>query len=381
MLKTTSARLFGTFLGYIILIILLLTLNPFFFSLPDDFAFSFYSGRSNMINNILLFLPIGFLYRLTTRRRDAYLFGGLFSLSIECLQLFIPARTPSIPDILANTAGAWLGAAVYDLLTTRVLITQGMLGRLRLETPLMGLIYLLTPLLWINILAIAEAPYRWLLTLILGICGAIIFSHLFRHWWKVIDSRVLAYASFTAGCWFLIGAGPTFLSTFVLLMIGLGIMLLAALLTILPESSLDRRFERSTLRIMIPVFVLYLLLLTLFFPVRPFDSWHVFFGFTDRIADTSLESLYTRVEQLAAFTVLGYMIAEWRGRLERSLREEISPLFLIIFGFALVLELLSGFQAGSGASLVRMLLSITGGLFGGTIYHMSRAHIRFLLGR
>src|SRR5688572_14695493 len=111
MWKTTGARLFGTFLGYIILIILLLTLNPFYFSPPEDFVFNFYSGRSNMINNILLFLPIGFLYRLTTKRRDAYLFGGLLSLSIEAVQFFIPARTPSVPDILANTMGAWAGAA------------------------------------------------------------------------------------------------------------------------------------------------------------------------------------------------------------------------------------------------------------------------------
>jgi VanZ family protein len=381
MWKTTSARLFGTLLGYIILIILLLTLNPFYFAPPDELLFSFYSGRSNIINNILLFLPVGFLYRLTTKRRDAYLFGGLLSLSIEFVQFFIPARTPSVPDILANTAGAWLGGAIYHFLTARVLISQGIVGRLRLETPLMGLIYLLTPLLWINILALNEAPSRWLLTLLLGICGAIIFSNLFRHWWKVVDWRVTGYAFLAAGAWFSIGAGPGILSTSTLLATGLGTMLLAALLTILPQASVDRRFERSTLRITMPVFVLYLFLLALFFPLRAVDSWHAIFGFTDRLADTSLESLYSRVEQLAAFTVLGYMIAEWRGRLERSFREELPALFLFIVSSALVLEFLSGFQAGGGASLVRLLLSIAGALFGAMIYHMSRAHVRFLLGR
>jgi VanZ family protein len=381
MWKTTSVRLFGTLLGYIILIILLLTLHPFYFSLPDDFAFDFYSGRSNIINNILLFLPVGFLYRMTTRRRDAYLFGGLLSLSIELVQFFIPARTPSVPDILANTGGAWLGALLYDQLTARVVITQGMLGRLRLETPLMGLIYLLTPLVWINVLALNEAPSRWLLTLLLGICGAVIFSNLFRHWWRMIDTRVVGFASLATGFWFLIGTGPSVLSAPAILLIGLGIMLLAALFTFLPGSSADRRFERSTLRIMIPVFMLYLFLLALFFPLRPFDTWHASFGFTNRIMDTSLDSLYPRVEQLAAFTVLGYMLAEWRGRLERSFREDLSPLFFLTLGTALVLEFLSGFQVGGGASLIRLILSLTGALFGGTIYHMSRAHIRSLLGR
>jgi hypothetical protein len=122
-------------------------------------------------------------------------------------------------------------------------------------------------------------------------------------------------------------------------------------------------------------------LLTLFFPVRPWDTWHLIFGLTDRITDTSFEFLYSRVEHLAAFTVLGYMIAEWRGRLELSFREDLPRLFLIAVSFGLVLELLSGFQSGRGASLVRLVLSVTGWLFGGMIYHLSRAHIRFLLGR
>jgi hypothetical protein len=75
------------------------------------------------------------------------------------------------------------------------------------------------------------------------------------------------------------------------------------------------------------------------------------------------------------------MFAEWRGRLELSFRKNLPHLFLIIISFALTLEFFSGFQSGRAASFVRLLLSVIGGLFGGTIYHMSRAHIRFLLGR
>jgi VanZ family protein len=381
MFKATGARLFGTLLGYVILIILLLTLNPFYFSRPEEIVFNFYTGRSNLINNILLFLPVGFLYRLTTKKRGAVVFGAGLSFSIEITQFFIPARTPSIPDILANAVGAGLGALFYDLLSTRIIITQGVLGRLRLETPLMGLIYLFVPLLWINMLALGEAPHRWLLSLLLGICGAIIFSNLFRHWSKTIDFRIVGFASLAAGSWFLIGAGPTLLPSIPILIIGLGVMVLTAMLTMVRQPSADRRYERNTLKLLLPVLVPYLLLLTLFFPLRPLGSWHAIFGFTDSMADTSLQSLYPRVEHLAAFTVLGYIIAEWRGRLELSLREDLPGLLLIAACFALALEFLSGFQSGRGASLVRLVLSVTGSLCGGTIYHMSRAHIRFLLGR
>ena len=381
MLRTTSARLFGTLLGYVILIILLLTFNPFYFSQPEEFAFSFYGGRRNIIANILLFLPVGFLYRLTTGKRGGFLFGALLSLTIELVQFFIPARTPSVPDILANAAGSWLGAVVHDVLSRRVMITQGMFGRLRLETPLMGLIYLLTPLLWVDMIAFEEAPGRWLLTVLLGICGAIIFSNLFRHWWRTINSRIMIYASLAAGSWFLIGAGAALLSSIAIPIIALGMTFLTAMLTIIPRSSADRRFERSTLKLLFPVFGLYLLLLALFFPFRQFDTWHAVFGFTDRIRDNSLQSLFSRVEHLAAFTAVGYMVAEWRGRLEIPFHKDILRVAFVTMVFALVLEFLSGFQSGRGASFVRLVLSVIGGSFGGTIYYMSRAHIRFLLGR
>lgn len=380
MLKSTSTRLFGTLLGYVILIILLLTLNPFYFSQPEEIAISFYGGRRNIVANVMLFLPVGFLYRLSTGKRGAFYVGALLSLIIEVVQFFIPARTPSVPDILANAGGAWLGAVIHDALSARMIITQGMVGRLRLETPLMGLIYLFTPLLWVNILALEEHSYRWVLTLLPGVCGAIIFSNLFRHWWRSVNIQIMSYASLAVSVWLLVGVGPAILDSLPIVIVCLGIVLLTALLTILPRYSADRRFERSTLKVLLPVFVLYLLLLTLF-PVRPFGTWHMIFGFTDRVTDTSLQSLYSRLEHLAAFTVLGYIIAEWRGRLEISFREELPRLFLVIIGFVFPLEFLSGFQIGQGSSFIRLVLSVIGGLFGGAIYHLSRAHLRFIFGR
>jgi VanZ family protein len=381
MLRTTGVRLFGTLLGYVILIILVLTLNPFYLALPDQIAFTLQSSLDNFIANILLFLPVGFLYRLATARRGAFWLGAGISLSIETLQLFIPARTSSVMDVLANALGTGLGAGIYDLISARIVIPGDMLGRLRLETPIMGLIYLLVPLLWVDMLALDEASNRWILTLLLGLDGAIIFSDLFRYWWATVNFRVLGYATLATGSWFLLGAAPTLLRPSPIRMMTLGVMLFTAILIILPRSLADRRFERNTLKFLIPVFALYLLLLTLAFPFSRFTPWHAMFGFTERITDTSLQSLYPRVEHLAAFTVLGYLIAEWRGRLELPLAQDLPRLFLIATTFALALEFFSGFQSGRGASLVRLVLAVAGALFGGTIYHMSRAHIRFLLGR
>lgn len=363
------------------LIILLMTFNPFYLAWPEKLSFKFQSSFDNLILNLILFLPVGFLYRLIARRRGAILLGGILSFAIEMTQAFIPARTTSVVDVLANALGAGVGAWMCSLVDSRVKISTSMVNRLRLETPLMGLAYLLVPLLWINTLALNEAPYHWILTVLIGIFGAVIFSDLFRHWWQIIDVRVMGYASIASGLWFFTGAGPRLMSSLFMIALGFGVMLLTALLTILPKQDKERRFEQNTLRRILPIFAVYLLLLSLWFPFSPFGVWHGYFGFTDRITDTSLYALYPRLEYLAAFTVLGYLIAEWRGRLELPLAQDLPRLLFLATSIALILEILSGFQSGRGASVVRLFLAVSGAAFGGTIYHLSRAHIRYLLGR
>lgn len=381
MLKTTNARLFAALFGYITLIILLLTLNPFYFTLPTQIAFHWESSWGNLISNILLFFPIGFLYRLTTKRRGALWLGAGMSLTIELMQIFIPARTPSIVDILANAFGAGLGAYLSDLFSRWMVITPGIVNQLRLETPLMGTIYLFVPLLWIDTFAWNDPSNHWILTALIGICGAIIFSDLFRHWWSTIDSRVVLFASLATGLWFFIGAGPNLAHAHQLVFIGFGAMFLGALLTGFRRTIQDRRFEQNTLRRVFPFFAFYILLLTFWFPFTAVGSWHILFGFTNRVTETSMQVLYPRLEYLMAFTILGYLLAEWRGRQELPLSKDTPRLFAITMGIALFLEFLSGFQMGRGASIIRLLLTTVSALFGGMIYHFSRAHIRFLLGR
>lgn len=381
MLRTSATRLFSALLGYVTLIILVMTLNPFLLAWPKEIEFKFDSSVDNLILNIVLFLPVGFLYRLITGRRGAFILGAILSFSIETVQLFIPARTTSLIDIAANTFGAGLGGILCRLISARLSVTSGTVSRLRLETPLMGSIYLFIPLLWINTLALPEAPYRWILTILIGICGAIIFSDLFRHWWDTVDYSVAAYAALAAGIWFLIGAAPGLLSDSSLLSICLIIVLLAALFTSLRLPDKDRRFEQKSIQRILPFFVLYVLLLTIGFPMSAFGTWSGFFGFTNRLADTSLYGLYPRLENLAAFAVLGYLAAEWRGRLELTLLQALPRLILTAAGAAVFLEMVSGFQTERGASVIRLLLSVTSALFGGMIYHLTRAHIRFLLGR
>lgn len=69
--------------------------------------------------NIALFVPLGWGLHRTGRGLgvpprtllvSAVLAAALFSLLMETLQFWLPARYSSIVDVLANTAGALLGA-------------------------------------------------------------------------------------------------------------------------------------------------------------------------------------------------------------------------------------------------------------------------------
>jgi len=380
-MKTTASRLSAAFLGYMILIALLFTLNPFHFSAPGRINISLFTSWGDMGANIILFLPIGFLYRLTGGRRwGALLTGAIFSFVIEAIQIFIPIRTASVIDLVCNTIGAGLGMLIHDFIAKQLAVSTDMAGRLQLETPLMGLTYLMLPLLWVDGLALGESYSRWILGVLLGICGAILFSESYSHWFGGANWHSMLYTAFTTGIWFLVGWGIGWLSHFPILPIAFGITLLSILFAIMPLQISERRFERITLWRLLPFFLLYVLLMALWDPFRAWEAWHGMFGITTRLADVSLNNLYSQAEYIVAFSVIGYITAEWRGREQLSLKQDLPRLLIVATASAVFLEFLIGFQDGSGASFIRGILAILNALLGGTIYHLLRAHVRFLLG-
>ncbi len=77
------------------------------------------AGRSEMLNNVLLYLPFGFCVALLMEPRfgrtagvlAAVVFGALLSLNMELLQASVPVRVTSLKDFSLNSIGA-LGGAV-----------------------------------------------------------------------------------------------------------------------------------------------------------------------------------------------------------------------------------------------------------------------------
>ena len=72
-----------------------------------------YSLWINLLGNIGLFLPVGFLASLLTGKVwKGIMFTFFFSLFIESAQYFV-GRSTDIDDLLLNTFGGILGALVF----------------------------------------------------------------------------------------------------------------------------------------------------------------------------------------------------------------------------------------------------------------------------
>lgn len=86
--------------------------------LPFTFLTDRYDGwLINVVGNILMFVPVGIVWPVCFKKLDTYgkavLAGGGFSLFIELTQLCFYDRSTDIDDLILNTAGAAIGAAIY----------------------------------------------------------------------------------------------------------------------------------------------------------------------------------------------------------------------------------------------------------------------------
>ncbi|MCR2785008.1 MULTISPECIES: VanZ family protein [unclassified Microbacterium] len=81
---------------------------------------AFGSGWIEFTANIVMFIPLGFLFTLLVRRHWLGVVVALAaSVAAELAQLLIPSREPSLRDVLANTVGAGLGAVLAWMLVLR----------------------------------------------------------------------------------------------------------------------------------------------------------------------------------------------------------------------------------------------------------------------
>ena len=141
----------------------------------------------------------------------------------------------------------------------------------------------------------------------------------------------------------------------------------------------ERRFEGTTLNRVIPGFMLYLAFLALWPPTLQFGGWRMDWGLETQLGAVSNDAIFGLVEYLAGFTLLGYALAERRGRLEEPTTRLVLRAAGFGFGWAAFLELAAAVHAGSAASGLRLVMTAIAVSYGAGLYAVQRAHIRGLL--
>ncbi|HYC45130.1 MAG TPA: VanZ family protein [Burkholderiales bacterium] len=376
----TGARLGLALLGYMLAVTLIVALLPFHFEWPDRWNVEAGDDPYAAVFGALLFVPLGFLYRLGSARERGSLAlvvlnAALISVAIEAIQLFDVTHDSTVLDVAANTAGALIGVLCFDAIARSAKHHGWVIGWLGLEIPLMGLVYLLVPLLWVNTLAARGDLPPTLMTLLIGAFGATLLGGLQRHYFGPRGAAEAHHTAGFAGLWFFAGAFAMLpWQPFVLIAGVVGATVLCWWLgqRPLPEHGANRRFEGALLRAATPLYGVYLLMLIVLPVLEEIGAWHGHVGFP-RITSSQVETARL-LELCAAFTLLGYMAAEMRGRQVMHYRDALPRLIGWSVALAVAAEATRGFGV-EGASLVRGLLTVAACLYGGWLYYLQRAHV------
>jgi VanZ family protein len=371
---------------YVVIVVVLITLIPFEFRIPDKIHISRATDTEDFFANIILFLPVGFIFGLS-RRKDqdrfgirALVFGTLLSVAVEAAQLFVPGRYTSPIDVITNGSGAWLGGLIFVFLKRA--LEEERAGRLpALELPLMNVVYLLVPLMWLMGLSAGEEVLRWWLMVLLGLFGGgVLFAVYFYRLKNRSGFGPNQFSGFAAA-WGFIGALPMMTRYPLRVIVFAGALgavsqMLARVLK--AGASTERRFELPTLKRLLPLYAIYLLLMAVWPTTVPPNEWHVFIDFQAFTSRERIVFIFRFIELIAAFTLWGYMIAEMRGRKNESAAKTFARVLMTALAASAVIIMLKGLRASISFGLIETGLISAASLYGAVIYRLQLSSIRNL---
>lgn len=144
----------------------------------------------------------------------------------------------------------------------------------------------------------------------------------------------------------------------------------------LRDTGSNRRFEAPLLRSALPLFAVYLAVLIIAPVFGGMESWRAQLGFPT-VTPSRVETAQV-LELCAAFTLLGYISTELRGREVKGYRDAFPRLIGWGVGLAVAAEAARGFDL-HGASAARGALLAAACAFGGWLYYLQRAHVIWLV--
>ena len=383
----SGARLSRALLSYLVVVIAALLLVPYDFAMPAAYEFRFDTSPSGAMAIFAMFVPYGFL----TRRARAgghgahvlmvVLSAGMLALALETAQLFVPAARASVWHLVSAVAGAAIGAVACERMHHDVRTTAHAVQAMLLQLPLMGLVYLLLPVLWASSAAAQGDPSRLVLTLCVGLTGASILGSVARATRAFTPDRRWWVVPSVAAVWSAIGMLPAVLVDW-RLTIG-GVLAVVAFASWRGRWSapmfVERRYEARALLVASPFMALYFILAGVW-PGHSFRS-NPLVNLGMPMTEQGLAMALPLLEMGIATTVLGYMISEFRGRSELSFRESGSGVVSWTCVLVLVTEAARSVFGYEGASLLRAGLCVCAATAGSGLYHLQRDHVKVLARR
>ena len=276
--------------------------------------------------------------------------------------------------------GTWLGAMGFVFLMGR-LKEGSSVRRFALELPLMNLVYLLIPLMWLNGLSAGGEVARLWLMLLLGLLGCGVLASIYIHRFKDGGNLTPNKLSLFALSWFVVDSLPA-LANFPIEITSIGIII-AIFVQIparfyLPRKRDEKRFELSTLKVLLPLYLIYLILVAVWPTTQPFHDWQLKTNFQELSFNGRVVFTFRFIELIAAFTLFGYMIAEMRGRKKESLTTILALIFFITLSCSVVIEMTTGYSPLLASNILEILFMTGSGVYGAMIYRLQLTAIQHL---
>jgi len=382
-------------IGYLGVVVAIITLAPFHFDTAPAHGWSTLWTWSDLTLNVLMFAPLGFVYQLTRPRGTPTNWGRIVGLAlvassiIELVQLFAPNRFTSVFDVATNTAGAVAGAAAFTRLARRV-SGDAAIHSLALELPLMGLVYLLIPLCWLIGFG-SDGELRRLLVLGPGVIAGAILGTV--HAAYIRPAPPAWWLPATTLGWALVAFVPGALGDLTVILPGAVVVLAVAMLRDSTTrrarlaaaadnaSDANRRFELTTLRLVLPLYAAYLALSAVWPMALDQLAWRGTFALVAQGGKPTSTMVFRALEQVAAFTLVGYMGAEYHGRDHGNLRTALRRIIMWCMITSALLQIVRGFQADAVASVSLFVLTQMAAAFGHVLYLLQRDHVQALVKR
>jgi hypothetical protein len=383
----SGARLSRALLSYLVALIAALLLLPFEFVTPTQLQFPLTFAPLGALGVMAMFVPYGFLTRRSRMGRigqhqfAVMLSAGTLSLVLETAQLFEPACQPSPWHVLAAVAGAAIGAWLCERAHHDASGTANTMRAMLLQLPLMGLVYLLLPLMWASGAAAQDDPMRLALTLSVGLIGASILGSIARAIRGYTPDRAWWLLPAVALTWVAVGMLPSLFVEwrFTVACVAIVTVFAAWRGRWSAPPFIERRYEAPALLAAAPFMAVYFIGAGVW-PGRSYRTiplLHLGMPTTEAGLALALPLIETGI----AATVLGYVIAEFHGRSESSFRTASSR---VLFWSCLLLiasEISRSFFGYEGASLLRGVLSLGAATYGAALYHLQRDHVKVVAHR